>query len=286
MVVGHRGCRQFPGIPENSLEAFKYAIERGATGLELDCRLTKDGEVVVIHDDKVWRLTTSQTGSVSEMTLKEVQALSYRMETSHPNSPSLSTSCIPTLKEVLLLAKEHNVKVFVEIKCIDISSAPVIAQKVCALFTELEAHAWACVIAFNPLVLYHVRRFDPKIECCMLYDDCFFHSAATANLETVSPIITYAHKLLDPLLHYAAKNILPEFIGCTMVGPYFRMVSPIDVARFKARGLSTYVWVPNTSIDSKFYLSMNCSIGTDCIFPKPCSRGLESTQVGVSVSDD
>uniref|UniRef100_A0A0A9Y3Z8 Putative glycerophosphoryl diester phosphodiesterase yhdW n=1 Tax=Lygus hesperus TaxID=30085 RepID=A0A0A9Y3Z8_LYGHE len=145
LLVGHRGSRGFPDIPENSLISFKYSIERGAQAIELDCRLTKDGHVVVIHDDNVKRLTTSETGSISEMTLDDVKKLSYR---------DCTDTCvrIPTLHEVMSLVKSYNVKLFIEIKCIDIGSAASIAKKVCDLVAEYDAYSWACIIAFNPLV--------------------------------------------------------------------------------------------------------------------------------------
>ena len=68
---GHRG---FSGnYPENTLLAFSKAIEAGCDGIELDVHLTKDGEVVVIHDETVDR-TTDGTGFVADYTLKELKS--------------------------------------------------------------------------------------------------------------------------------------------------------------------------------------------------------------------
>lgn len=72
-LVAHRGGSQL--APENTLEAFRAAVEQwDADMLELDVRLTRDGHVVVIHDDTVDR-TTDGTGRVDSMTLAELQAL-------------------------------------------------------------------------------------------------------------------------------------------------------------------------------------------------------------------
>ena len=72
IVLGHRGASGY--APENTLEAFKLAMDMGADGFELDVHLSKDGELVVIHDETVDR-TTDGTGFVGEMTLAELKAL-------------------------------------------------------------------------------------------------------------------------------------------------------------------------------------------------------------------
>ena len=68
----HRGASS--KAPENTLEAFRLAVEEGAGGLELDVHMTSDGWIAVIHDDFVER-TTDGAGPVCEMTLRELQSL-------------------------------------------------------------------------------------------------------------------------------------------------------------------------------------------------------------------
>ena len=68
----HRGASA--KAPENTLEAFRLAVEDGAGGLELDVHMTSDGRVAVIHDDSVDRTTNGQD-LVRDMTLREVQGL-------------------------------------------------------------------------------------------------------------------------------------------------------------------------------------------------------------------
>src|SRR5215212_10815244 len=70
--LAHRGASTL--APENTLEAFRIAVEEGAGGLELDVHLTRDGHVVVIHDPTVDR-TTRGAGVVSEMTIDELRRL-------------------------------------------------------------------------------------------------------------------------------------------------------------------------------------------------------------------
>lgn len=70
--IGHRGAAGYE--PENTLRSFKRALELGVDVIELDVHGTKDGKVVVIHDDTVDR-TTNGKGRVSDLTLAEIQAL-------------------------------------------------------------------------------------------------------------------------------------------------------------------------------------------------------------------
>ncbi len=90
--------------PENTLEAFRRAVQAGAGGLELDVHLTRDGRVVVIHDATVDR-TTNGSGAVEGLTLKELKAL----DAGHGFSPDGGMTYpyrgvglkVPTLAEVL-----------------------------------------------------------------------------------------------------------------------------------------------------------------------------------------
>lgn len=71
-IIAHRGASA--NAPENTLAAFKLAREQGADGIELDVMLSKDGHLVVIHDDSVDR-TTNGKGLVRDMTLAELKLL-------------------------------------------------------------------------------------------------------------------------------------------------------------------------------------------------------------------
>ncbi len=87
LILGHRGYSA--RYPENTLLAFREAVKAGADGVELDVRLTRDGEVVVIHDPTLDR-TSNVRGRVRDKTLKEVKEASLGMGQK-----------VPTLREVL-----------------------------------------------------------------------------------------------------------------------------------------------------------------------------------------
>ena len=69
-IFAHRGASAY--APENTMEAFELAAKQGADGIELDVHVTKDGEVVVTHDEKIDRVSNG-SGFIKDMTLRELK---------------------------------------------------------------------------------------------------------------------------------------------------------------------------------------------------------------------
>lgn len=107
-VIAHRGASAY--APENTLAAFKLATEMGADWFELDCTLSKDGEVVVMHDDTVDR-TTNGKGYVRDLSLYDLKQL----DAGSWFAPEFAGERIPTLGQALDLAK-WKIGVYIEIK--------------------------------------------------------------------------------------------------------------------------------------------------------------------------
>ncbi len=93
VVIAHRGDKTY--APENTLAAFKLAVEKGADALEFDAKLTADGQVIVIHDRTVNR-TTNGTGKLSNFTLAALRELDAGVGFSE----KFRGEGIPTLDEV------------------------------------------------------------------------------------------------------------------------------------------------------------------------------------------
>lgn len=107
-VIAHRGASAY--APENTLAAFERAVELQANWFELDCTLSKDDEVIVIHDDDVER-TTNGTGRVADLTLEELKQL----DAGTWFDEQFSSERLPTLGESLALAK-GRIGVYIEVK--------------------------------------------------------------------------------------------------------------------------------------------------------------------------
>ena len=101
LKIGHRGAKGL--APENTLSSFQKAIDFGCDVIELDVQLTKDKKLLVIHDEKVNRMTNGR-GLVKEKILKEIKELSIK-----------KTEKIPTLKEVFNLVNK-KIKINIELK--------------------------------------------------------------------------------------------------------------------------------------------------------------------------
>lgn len=111
LVVAHRGV--WSNAPENSLTAIRNAISSGVDMIEIDVQKTRDGELVLIHDDTVDRMTNGR-GEIGNLTFDEIRSLRLK-QSQGGDSAELTEECIPTLKEVMELVKD---KVFVNLdKC-------------------------------------------------------------------------------------------------------------------------------------------------------------------------
>ena len=108
-IVCHRGANTI--APENTLSAFECALAGGFSHIEMDLHLTKDGEVVVIHDDDLDR-TTDGTGPVVDCTLAELRDL----DAGSWFDPHFANTRIPTLKEVIALLERYDGQAYLEFK--------------------------------------------------------------------------------------------------------------------------------------------------------------------------
>ncbi|WP_250038232.1 glycerophosphodiester phosphodiesterase family protein [Paractinoplanes maris] len=104
MVVAHRGY--WRGAPENSLDAVTQAVAHGAQVVEIDIRRTRDGELVLMHDDSVDR-TTDGRGRIADLTLAEVKALRLRAGLGGKYAP-LTGATVPTLREALQAVRDSG----------------------------------------------------------------------------------------------------------------------------------------------------------------------------------
>ena len=163
-VIAHRG---FSGVaPENTLAAFRKAIDVGADMFELDVLLSKDGRVVVIHDDTLER-TTDGEGAVSARTLEELRAL----DAGSWFAPEFNRERIPTLEETLELAKDR-ILVNIEIKTEAVTDRAQggIVDKTLELVRRLGMMDQIVISSFDPRALAHARELDPGVKTASLYD--------------------------------------------------------------------------------------------------------------------
>lgn len=159
--LAHRGVNR--EAPENTLAAFRLAETYGADGIELDVRMCRSGELVVIHDARLNR-TTNGRGYVRTKTLEQLRAL----EAGSYFSERFAHEPLPTLDEVLRWS-HGRMRVNIEIKSMARAKAGIEAAVVTLLHRRRIAHH--CLISsFNPLVLRRIMRLDKRIATALLID--------------------------------------------------------------------------------------------------------------------
>lgn len=202
-IWAHRGCSQ--RYPENTLLAFEKAAKLyGLTGIELDIQLSKDGELVVIHDERVDR-TTEGFGCVRDFTLSELKKL-------HIYADGNRTQQIPTMEETLdLLAcrMKEGLKINIELK-----------NSICP-YEGMEEKIVALV---------HRRN---------LQDDIVYSSFSAKSLEKLREIDTGAE---IGILDREASDCLYKVkggCGATAIHPYWQ---GIDLTAEELRGYTVRAW--------------------------------------------
>lgn len=159
-VVGHRGAAGH--APENTLAAFDLAFDQGAGGVELDIHLTRDGDLAVIHDFTLERTTNGQ-GPVAHKTMAELRAL----DAGSWYGPAFSGQGVPSLREVLALAKDRGGWVNIELKAGG-DLYPGIEEKTIALIHELGMGDRVVISSFDHYGILRCREIDPQIATAML----------------------------------------------------------------------------------------------------------------------
>ena len=154
LIIAHRG--DVSNAPENTLSAFCSAYERGADGVELDVRLTRDRQLVVFHDRALKR-TGGRRGLVSNATLEEVRAL----DVGAWFSPDFRGERAPTLDEVFeSLPRDYLINV--EMKAV-IHNMRFIAHRVADAIRRHGRWDSTLVASFNPISLWELRKIEPRI---------------------------------------------------------------------------------------------------------------------------
>lgn len=161
-VWAHRGASGY--APENTLDAFQKAVEMGADGIELDVQMTKDGELVVIHDETIERVSDGK-GWVKDYTYNELKQFNFNKTHSEYEKEE-----IPTLEQVYLLIKPTNLMINVEIKT-GIVFYPEIEERVLELTDRLGMKDRVIYSSFNHYTVRKIKELDPEAKTGMLYED-------------------------------------------------------------------------------------------------------------------
>lgn len=191
-IFAHRG---FSGkYPENTMLAFEKACEAGADGIELDVQLTKDGEIVIIHDESVLR-TTGVEGSVSDFTLEEIK----KLDASYRYRGQMGFNPIPTLREYFELVKDKDIVTNIELKT-GILEYPGIEQKVWDMIREYHLQEKVIISSFNHFSIMRMKELAPLLVYGLLNETWLIDAGR------------YVHSLGIPCYHPIYNNLTDEVV--------------------------------------------------------------------------
>lgn len=188
-ILAHRGASGY--APENTISAFKLAEKLKADGIELDVQLTKDGEMVVIHDEKINR-TSDGSGFVKDYTLKELKKLNF-----NASFKNYKFEEIPTLEEVFNLYKNNNMIINAELKT-SLIQYPGIEEKILKLAQQAGMENRIIYSSFNHFSIKKIKELNSDAVTGMLFSDGIVN------------ITDYASSLKVSYLHPATYSLYYE----------------------------------------------------------------------------
>lgn len=187
-VFAHRGDRGY--FPENTLPAFESAVKLGADGIELDVHLSKDDQLIVMHDEKIDR-TTDGKGLIQNYTLEELK----EFDAGGWYEPRFKNTKVPTLKEVIQLLSDYDYKgmLNIEVKTDHIeyfAIEPIIAE----LLQTTKMSFQYMYSSFNFKTLERLEKFDAMAKKAYIFSTSekkVKTALATPSLEAIHPKIDW-----------------------------------------------------------------------------------------------
>jgi glycerophosphoryl diester phosphodiesterase len=163
-TIAHRGASGH--APENTMAAFRRAVELGARFIETDLQITRDAQVISLHDFTLDRTTTGK-GQAHLSTLEEIRALDAGSWFGDHGSGRFRGERVPTLREILDFAKQNDVIIYLEIK-----SGPAwgVEHAVVAALRDQNASARVVILSFDPASLDTVHRLDTTMMTGLLLE--------------------------------------------------------------------------------------------------------------------
>lgn len=163
LVIGHRGVRV--GEVENTMRAFAAAADAGADGIELDVRLARSGEVVVLHDEDLSRVTEgADERRAADLSAAELSRVDLRGEG------------VPLLADVLSFARDRSLLVNVEMKR-DVPDRTAVVLATAKLVASWDGHL--IVSSFDPLMIAALGALAPRVPTALLIHRSSYHEVMT-----------------------------------------------------------------------------------------------------------
>lgn len=197
-VWAHRGAKGY--YPENTLVSFEGAIKQKSDGIELDVHLSKDGYLIVCHDETLNR-TTNGKGFIKEYNLYELKQL----DAGYWYDKKYKGEKLPLLEEVLELVKGTTMDLDIEIKAGSIFY-PGIEEKVVNMIEKYNVKKQTIISSFDHFALLKIKEIDSSIKTGILYRDAIYEPSEYIKLTKADALHPY-FKSLDPEIIKEANSL-------------------------------------------------------------------------------
>ncbi len=215
-IFAHRGAKRI--APENTLPAFAAALEMGVDGIELDVHLSRDGRLVVIHDETL-DATTNGHGPVSALTAAELAAL----DAGSHFDPAFAPVGVPTLDEVMDLVDDRCV-VNIEVKTADPLGGAAV-EPLLDFLRMRQLFDQVIVSSFNPVSLIRLRSLESRVRLGLLH--------------------------FQPLPDDLSTRFMSGLIGPDALHPHHALVDDAYMVWARAHGCPVNTWTVNDVADAQ-----------------------------------
>jgi glycerophosphoryl diester phosphodiesterase len=198
LIYAHRGYSSI--YPENTISAFKAAIDSGADGIETDIHLSRDGVIVITHDENIKRVSDGE-GLVKDMSYEEL----LKYDFGRWKDERFKGEKIPTLSELLDLIEGTDMVLNIEIK-MGFPFYPEIEEKALAMVTERGVLDRIIFSSFNHYSMAKIKKLNPSAKVAPLYSEGIFepfnyaktfdsYAIHPSKAVIFKPIVEDCHKL-------------------------------------------------------------------------------------------
>lgn len=221
----HRGfCSQYP---ENTMLSFQKALDEGVDGIENDVQLTKDGQIIIMHDESVDR-TTNGRGWVKDFTLEELKQL----DASEKFGDRFGVQRVPTLREYLELVKDLPILTNIEMKT-GVFEYREMEQLLVDMLREYHVEDRVLITSFNHFTIMRMKKLAPELRYGFLAYDWRLDAGE------------YTQRYGIPCYHPDYHNLTPEVVEDLHshgieVNPY-TVDDPEDIRDMMAKGVHSVI---------------------------------------------
>jgi glycerophosphoryl diester phosphodiesterase len=248
LIVAHRGASAL--APENTLAAFRMAMEVGAEGVEFDVRLAKDGVPVVIHDRDLKR-TAKRPEKVSELTSKELAQVDvgswFKRRFRKRAQPEFENESVPTLEQTLSLLKDLNGPIYIELKA-NANTFRDLSLAVCDVVRNSPLLPQIIIKSFKLAAILEVKHYLSGVQ--------------TAGLFGVDVLLIIRHR--EHIVTLASE------FGADRISVHHSLFSPKLSRRAADVGMPITVW----TVDDPRWLSRRRSLNIDALITNDPSKFL------------